>query len=477
MSDNKEAAGSTERRRFLEAIGALGVVGLAGCGGDGDEDTPTDTEAGGNGNGNGDTPTETEGGDGVFEITDLTIEPEDAVSSGETITVSTEITNTADVTGTQTVEYRIDGDTVADQELELEGFGSGTATFEDVDTSDLEPGQSYEHGVYTEDDERTATLEIQEPPELNDPMVSFDGGLLSTGEVEITGEWTNPYLFTVADGEITLEVPDGWEVVEESGTTFDELDSLGSQGISWTVNVPEDASGDYSLTATSSYSDGVQDPVEFTVEETVTVFSEQEGQAVWTAADYDVDENPEDSWEPMANVDTWSIQEDDDGKHLAFAGPASERTNLRFTDVDSTLTVDVRVKLKATDAANDYWIYVRGMNEDDPDTLSMGRADDFLQPDDESLFRLSHYVEGEYGSIVTTDRIGEVDDAYHVRARYEGETWSAKWWLDGEDEPDDWQLEADPGINDPGFVGAGHWEGSPPKIYEYSVGTGGNEAP
>jgi hypothetical protein len=46
------------RRRFLKALGVLGVTGLAGCGGDGDgTDTPTDTDAGGNGNGGGtDTP-------------------------------------------------------------------------------------------------------------------------------------------------------------------------------------------------------------------------------------------------------------------------------------------------------------------------------------------------------------------------------------------------------------------------------------
>jgi hypothetical protein len=42
------------RRRFLKLLGALGVTGLAGCGGDG-TDTPTDTDAGGNGNGT-DTP-------------------------------------------------------------------------------------------------------------------------------------------------------------------------------------------------------------------------------------------------------------------------------------------------------------------------------------------------------------------------------------------------------------------------------------
>ena len=65
--DEESGRESADRRRFLKAIGALGVVGLAGCGGDGDgddTDTLTDTDPGGdgngdgNGNGNGDTPTE-----------------------------------------------------------------------------------------------------------------------------------------------------------------------------------------------------------------------------------------------------------------------------------------------------------------------------------------------------------------------------------------------------------------------------------
>jgi len=61
-TDDPDAGGDANRRRFLKALGALGVVGLAGCGGDGDDETPTDTDPGGNGNGMGDTdtPTETE---------------------------------------------------------------------------------------------------------------------------------------------------------------------------------------------------------------------------------------------------------------------------------------------------------------------------------------------------------------------------------------------------------------------------------
>jgi len=66
----------SDRRRFLKALGALSVVGLAGCGGDGDDETPTDTEAGGNGNGNGN-------GNGTTE-TETPTEPTETPTDTET---------------------------------------------------------------------------------------------------------------------------------------------------------------------------------------------------------------------------------------------------------------------------------------------------------------------------------------------------------------------------------------------------------
>jgi hypothetical protein len=70
-STDDRTLSTADRRRFLTVLGALGVTGLAGCGGDGDgTDSPTDTETGGNGNGNGNgngemTPTDTDmGGNG-----------------------------------------------------------------------------------------------------------------------------------------------------------------------------------------------------------------------------------------------------------------------------------------------------------------------------------------------------------------------------------------------------------------------------
>jgi hypothetical protein len=61
-NDGSTQRGPADRREFLALVGALGVTGLAGCGGDGDGDAPTDTptETTAGGNGNGDTPTDTE---------------------------------------------------------------------------------------------------------------------------------------------------------------------------------------------------------------------------------------------------------------------------------------------------------------------------------------------------------------------------------------------------------------------------------
>ena len=99
-----------------------------------------------------------------FRVSDL--DPEDVtVTQGDLIDVSARIRNVGDVSETQTVEFRIDDTTIADQELELNGRDSSRVTFEDIDTSELDPDE-YEHGVFTEDDSETATLTVLRPPEF-----------------------------------------------------------------------------------------------------------------------------------------------------------------------------------------------------------------------------------------------------------------------------------------------------------------------
>ncbi|MFC4541930.1 hypothetical protein ACFO5R_08315 [Halosolutus amylolyticus] len=100
---------------------------------------------------------ETEVGD--FDVSNL--EPMDVtVTQGDVIDVSATITNTGEAEATQTVEFRVDGEALASEEVTLAGDENETVTFEGIDTAALEPGD-YTHGVYTEDANQTATLTVE----------------------------------------------------------------------------------------------------------------------------------------------------------------------------------------------------------------------------------------------------------------------------------------------------------------------------
>nr|WP_148859039.1 hypothetical protein [Natronococcus pandeyae] len=107
-------------------------------------------------------PVEDEPEAAVFEVADL--EPTDVtVTQGDVIDVSATITNAGEEEATQTVEFRVDGEALASEELTLGAGDSETITFEEIDTAALEPGD-YTHGVFTEDTEQTATLTVEEGP-------------------------------------------------------------------------------------------------------------------------------------------------------------------------------------------------------------------------------------------------------------------------------------------------------------------------
>ena len=102
------------------------------------------------------------GGGGGSVSTDFTVSelaPEEAdVTQGTEITVSATVTTTSYLEESQDVELRLDGDTVATQEVTLSSRDSTTVAFENVDTSELEG--EYEHGIFTEDDSETGTLTV-----------------------------------------------------------------------------------------------------------------------------------------------------------------------------------------------------------------------------------------------------------------------------------------------------------------------------
>ena len=110
-----------------------------------------------------------------FEVSDL--DPVDVtVDQGDLIDVSATITNTGDADGEQTVEFRVGGDTIDSQDVELDVDEDQTVEFTDIDTSDLEG--DFEHGVFTDDDSQTGTLTVdveeEEEPEVDDEEEEVD---------------------------------------------------------------------------------------------------------------------------------------------------------------------------------------------------------------------------------------------------------------------------------------------------------------
>jgi type 1 glutamine amidotransferase len=90
--DDDESSETTNRRRFLVGIGSLGVVGVAGCTADGDDDdtpTPTDGEGSTPTDGGGSTPTDTPTDGGESTPTDT---PTDGGESTPTDTATSTAT-------------------------------------------------------------------------------------------------------------------------------------------------------------------------------------------------------------------------------------------------------------------------------------------------------------------------------------------------------------------------------------------------
>ena len=127
-----------------------------------------------------------------FEVTNLDA-PANA-TAGETIDVTATIENTGDITDSQPVMYIL-GDEVINitESIELDGGESVQYTFE-VDTSGINASE-YTHGVYTDADEMTASITIEEAATENpivvgeDPATDTDGdGVLE--DVNGDGEFT-----------------------------------------------------------------------------------------------------------------------------------------------------------------------------------------------------------------------------------------------------------------------------------------------
>jgi len=189
-SDGFDVYKNANRRRFLKAIGALSMTGLAGCGGDDDD---------------GNTPTET-------------TEPADTTEAPAT---------------TAPPETTAPPATTAPSETT-----APPATTEPPETT--EPGTETPNQSFGDDPE--ALLEIE------------GGYLESGESKTLSGELANPYLFPIQSVEVTLEPPsDGWEVSSTGDTSFDTIDTQQSEEVGWEVTAPEDANGEIAIEGTVSY--------------------------------------------------------------------------------------------------------------------------------------------------------------------------------------------------------------------------------
>ncbi|MCU4926073.1 NEW3 domain-containing protein [Halobacteria archaeon AArc-dxtr1] len=219
---------------------------LAGCLGDDDangDDANGDDANGDDTNGSGDEPSS-------FEVDEL-LPGDETVERGGGIDVSAELTNSGDDEGTQEVELLFDGDSEATESLTLTGGETQNVYFAEIETTALDVGE-YEYELVTEDDSVSATLDVDGVLD-DDPLLTLDEDEVGQGEQTLSGTISNPYPVPLEDGEIDLGVPDGWELTDPDGTTFDELAALGSQDVTWTLTVPADAEGEHELTASASY--------------------------------------------------------------------------------------------------------------------------------------------------------------------------------------------------------------------------------
>ncbi len=160
------------------------------------------------------------------EFTVSELDPEDVtITRGDLIDVSATIENIGDVSETQTVEFRVDDDAVTEQELELDGGESTQVTFEEIETSELEPGE-YEHGIFTEDDSATGTLTIEAVQEANFEVTELNPEELTVTEGEQFGLSATIENVGETVGTQTVELNLAGDLINEQELELDAGESM-----------------------------------------------------------------------------------------------------------------------------------------------------------------------------------------------------------------------------------------------------------
>ncbi|MFC5970385.1 CARDB domain-containing protein [Halomarina salina] len=92
-----------------------------------------------------------------FQVSNL--QAPGSADAGESISVSATVTNDGGESGTQTVVYQFDGQTLDSEQVTLDAGQSQAVTF-DVTVPGSASAGSYTHGVYSDDDSATAALSV-----------------------------------------------------------------------------------------------------------------------------------------------------------------------------------------------------------------------------------------------------------------------------------------------------------------------------
>ncbi|WP_135663795.1 S8 family serine peptidase [Halorhabdus rudnickae] len=153
-----------------------------------------------------------------------------SVVQGEMVTVSGIVTNTGSETGTETVELRLDGQTIDSESVSLAPGGSTTVSFPGFHTTNLNPG-THSYSVTSPHDERTSTLTVLEP-------ATFELSALEPGNITVTAGESVDISATVTN---TGDVSDTKtaEVRVDGETVDSESVSLGagtSESVSFTIS-------------------------------------------------------------------------------------------------------------------------------------------------------------------------------------------------------------------------------------------------
>ncbi|WP_336002029.1 CARDB domain-containing protein [Halorientalis halophila] len=214
---------------------------------DGDDDDSDDSDDGDSDDGDSGDNETADPAPAAFQLSGVA--SNSPVTEGETLTVDATVENTGNDSGTQTVDFAVDGFSDS-QSVTLDAGASTTVTFEWT-TQDGDAG-SYTATIESANDTATTDVTVESPAPEPTPA-SFDVSVASTNSPVTEGEALEVTATVTNTGE-----QDGTQTVElaSSGSTLDSQDVTLAAGasqqvtLSWTTGSGD--AGSYDLTVSSA---------------------------------------------------------------------------------------------------------------------------------------------------------------------------------------------------------------------------------